>query len=249
MMMINSSMSFIRALGLSHKEILAHKKKYLKEVIVFMSLGVVTFLLSLITVGYNLDIYLKVLSFFIEFAASLFILRIYLKDKNTYLQNNKESLDIFYYIFRYLKSVVVVWGTILFLIVLVLFLSSFIVKLDVGEKAYPSCGLVLLILILPIFNLAPEIVILQDVSIWEGVKKSFNITKNNIILVWFRSIFGMLFYLMPLLYSFMAESSLIGIVFAFLLTLVTLYLDILYNRASVKMVFNLVSPEIKTNLI
>ena len=248
-MMINSSKSFIRALGLSHKEILAHKKNYLKEVIVFMSLGIVTFLLSLITVDYSLDIYLKVLSFFIEFTASLFILRIYLKDKNTYLQNNKESLDLFFYIFRYLKSVVVVWGAIILLIVLLLFLSSFIVKVDFAEKTYPSYGLVLLILILPIFNLAPEIVILQDVSIWEGVKKSFNITKNNIILVWFRSIFGLLFYLMPLLYSFMAESSLIGIVFALLFTLVTLYLDILYNRASVKMVFNLVSPKTKTDLI
>lgn len=247
-MMINSSMSFIRALGLSHKEILANKKNYLKEVIVFMSLGIMTFLLSLITVDYSLDIYLKVLSFFIEFTASLFILRIYLKDKNNYLQKNKESLDLFFYIFRYLKSVVVVWGTVIFLIVLLLFLSSFIVKLDYAEKAYLSYGIVLLILILPIFNLAPEIVILQDVSIWEGVKKSFNITKNNIILVWFRSIFGLLFYLMPLLYSFMAESSLIGIIFALLFTLVTLYLDILYNRASVKMVFNLVSPEIKTDL-
>lgn len=245
-MMINSSMSFIRALGLSHKEILAHKKNYLKEIIFFILLGVLTFFLSLLTVDYSLDIYLKVLSFFLEFVASLFILRIYLIDKNTYLHKDKKTLDVLYYIFRYLKCVIIVWGAMMLFIALILL---FLLLFQLSQIAYIVIGLLLMVLVAPFFNLAPEIVILLDISIWEGMKKSFNIMKDNIVLMLFRSGFGLIFYLLPLLYTFLANTSLIGVVCAFLCTLVTLYLDILYNRASVKMVFNLVSPETKTDLI
>lgn len=244
--MIDSVTSFIRAIGLSHREILAHKKKYLKEIISFMFLGMVTFLLSLYSADYSIDIYIKVLSFFLEFVASLFILRIYLIDKNSYLKIQKKSLDVLYYIFRYLKSVVVVWGAIMIFIGCVLLLLSLF---DLSTTVYIVVGVLLMAIIAPIFNLAPEIVILLDTSIWEAMKKSFNIVKDNIVLVWFRSAFGIIFYVLPLLYTFIANQSYIGFAIAGMMAIGTFYLDILYNRTSVKMVFNLAAPETETDLV
>lgn len=245
-MIINSSMSFLRAIGLSHREILAHKNNYLKEIICFFLLGITTFLLSLYSPDYSIDIYVKILSFILEFIASLFILRIYLIDKNQYLKTQKKSLDVLYYIFRYLKCVVVAWGAVcLFIGVILLFLSLF----NFSSTVYIVVGVLLMALIGPVFNLAPELVIFLDISIWEAMKRSLVIVKDNIALVWFRSGFGLIFYLLPLIYTFLANTSVVGVIFAVILTIGTLYLDILYNRTSVKMVFNLAAPETKTDLI